>query len=120
MRHAIVTNIPKNPKKILDYALSKSYNNWVDEKGTLDNPGVFQRRPSKLTYEEAFTLIQSSKPHWVFCFREDSKFGDIDHWDLGGCNIGSNDYGEVFIWIHVTVEVFEEIKEKFNLIIKEY
>ena len=120
MKHAIISNLPKNPKLLFDKALSKSYNSWVDEKGTEDNPGVWQRQPSKLTYEEAFPIIQANKPHWVVSFREDSYFGDKDYWEFGGCNIGSNDYGEVFIWIQVEVNIAEEIFKDFNLEIKWY
>jgi len=29
MKHARIINIPKNPKIIYDYALSKSYQTWI-------------------------------------------------------------------------------------------
>jgi hypothetical protein len=122
MKHANIKNIPANPKEIMDYALSKSFDFWVDEKGTLDNPGIFQRQPSKLSYEEAFDIIQANKPHWVISFRNESYImkNGKDYWEFGGCNIGRNDYGEVFIWIKVTLEEGEKIFEKFNLEINEY
>lgn len=121
MKHAIINNIPFNPKEIYDYALSKSYNSWVDEKSTKDNPGVAFRRPSKLTYEEAYQIIQSNKPHWVISFRNQSSlFNEEDYWEFGGCNIANNDYGEVFIWIQVKVDIAEKIFEKFKLEIKWY
>lgn len=119
MKHVIIKNLPKNPKKLFDEALSKSYNSWIDEKGTKDNPGIWQRRPSKLTYEEAFEIIQINKPHWVVSFRQNSYFGDKDYWEFGGCNIASNSYGEVFIWICVDVDVAEKIFKTFKLEINE-
>jgi hypothetical protein len=122
MKHANIKNIPPNPKEILDYALSKSFEFWIDEKGTLDNPGISQRKISKLSYEEAFDIIQANKPHWVISFRNESyitKNGE-DYWEFGGCNIGRNDYGEVFIWIKVTIAEAYEIFERFNLEINEY
>lgn len=122
MKHANVKNIPANPKEILDYALSKSFDFWVDEKGTEKHPSVWKREPSDLSYEEAFEIIQANKPHWVFSFRNESyilKNGQ-DYWEFGGCNIGRNDYGEVFIWIKVTIAEAYEIFEKFNLEINEY
>jgi len=120
MKHAIIKNIPKNPRELYDAALSKSYKSWVDEKGTVDNPGVFQRKPSKLTYEEAFPIIQENSPHWVISFRQNTYFSQIDYWEFGGCNIGTHPYGEVFIWIKVLPADAEEIFEKFNLNINWY
>ena len=122
MKHANIKNIPANPKEILDYALSKSFDFWVDEKGTEKHPSVWTREPSDLSYEEAFDIIQANKPHWVFSFRNESyitKNGE-DYWEFGGCNIGRNDYGEVFIWIKVTIPEAYKIFEKFNLEINEY
>lgn len=121
-KHANIKNLSSNPKEIFDYALSKSYDFWVDEKGTEDHPGVFQRRPSKLTYEEAFDIIQANKPHWVVSFRNISHISnkENDYWEFGGCNIGRNDYGEVFIWIIVEPEEAIKIFEKFNLEVNEY
>ncbi len=117
MKHAIIINIPKNPKIIYDYALSKSYHFWVDEKGTKKNPGIWQRKLSELSYEEAFEIIQKNSPHWVISFRNISYISSYekDYWEFAGCNIGSNDYGDVFIWIQVDVDVAEEIFNKFNL-----
>lgn len=121
MKHARVLNIPKNPKKILDAAIAVSFYSWVDEKGTKDNPGVWQRENSKLTYEEAFKIIQNNKPHWVFSFRNTSYISnDEDYWEFGGCNIAANDYGEVFIWIQVKPKEAEELIEKFNLKVNWY
>ena len=69
MKYARVINMPENPKGILDDALEVSFNHWIDEKGTSDHPGVWQRMPSRLTYEEAFKIVQANKPHWVALFR---------------------------------------------------
>ena len=120
MKHAVITNIPSNPKKIMDYALSKSYNFWIDEKGTKDNPGIWYRKSSKLTYEEAYKIIQSNRPHWVISYRNVSHLHshEQDYWEFGGCNIGENKYGEVFIWIQVKPEEAKLIFKKFNLKIK--
>lgn len=122
MKHGVIDNIPDNPKEILDYAKSKSFNFWIDEKGTKKHPGVWTREESELSYEDAFKLIQNHNPHWVFSFRNISyleKNGE-DHWEFGGCNIGSNDYGKVFIWIQVKVDMSLKIFKKFNLNIKYY
>ncbi len=116
MIHSRVVNLPKNPKEIYDEALQVSFHNWVDEKSTINNPGYTRRAPSKLSYEDAFEIIQKNKPHWVVSFRNMSYISnDADYWEFGGCNIGSNDYGEVFIWIQVTPEEAHKIFEKFNL-----
>jgi hypothetical protein len=120
-KHANIQNLPSDPKEIFDYALSKSFDSWVDEKSTIDNPGYATRRPSKLSYEEAYELIQANKPHWVISFRNASYVSnEEDYWEFGGCNIGSNSYGEVFIWIKVRIEEALKIFEKFNLKINEY
>ncbi len=117
MNHASVINLSQNPKAIFDAAMAKSFDFWVDEKGTLNNPGIYQRRPSKLTYEEAFKLIQENQPHWVISFRNNSYLSahEDDYWEFGGCNINSTNYGEVFIWIKVKPNDAEEIFNKFNL-----
>lgn len=117
MKHARIINLPQNPKEIFDEALAKSFDFWVDEKGTLSNPGLIQRRPSKLTYEEAFSIIQENKPHWVISFRNNSYLSSLedDYWEFGGCNINSINYGEVFIWIKVKPEDAENIFNNFNL-----
>jgi len=122
MKHAIIENIPKNPREILDYAKSKSYDFWIDEKGTEKHPNVWKRQPSDLSYEEAFDIIQANSPHWVISFRNINYIApkEQDYWEFGGCNISCNDYGEVFIWIKVEVEIALEIFEKFGLLIKEY
>lgn len=122
MKHAIIENIPVNPREIYDYAKSRCYNFWVDEKGTEKNPSVWTRSDSDLTYEEAFDIIQRNKPHWVISMRNISYLStsEKDYWEFGGCNIASNNYGEVFIWIQVDVDVAHEIFEKFGLLINEY
>lgn len=121
MKHIIINNLPKNPKEVYDYALSKSYDFWVDEKGTKANPEVWVRKPSNLSYEQAFDIIQNNSPHWVISFRNQSAlFDEEDYWEFGGCNISSNDYGEVFIWIKVKPKIAEEIFKKFNLEKYEY
>jgi hypothetical protein len=121
MKHAVITNIPQNPKEILDAALEVSFNSWVDEKGTTDNPSHWKRRPSKLTYNEAFEIIQGAKPHWVFSYRNLSYIcKEQDHWEFGGCNIGKNDYGDVFIWIQVEPDKAQQIFNKYGLEVKWY
>lgn len=122
MKHAIIQNIPKNPRAIYDAALAKAFDHWVDEKGTKDNPGHFQRKPSKLTYEEAFEIIQNNHPHWVISFRNESYISSKlkDYWEFGGGNIGSSEYGSVFIWIKLDIEDALKIFQEFDLIVKEY
>ena len=120
-KHANIKNLPSNPKEIFDYALSKSFDFWVDEKGTAKHPSVWRRQPSDLNYEEAYNIIESNKPHWVVSFRNASYVSrEDDYWEFGGCNIGENSYGEVFIWIKVTIEEALKIFEKFNLEVNEY
>jgi hypothetical protein len=43
-----------------------------------------------------------------------------DYWDFGGCNIGENNYGDVYLWIKVKVEDALKIIKKYNLIQKQY
>lgn len=120
MKHGIIKNIPDNPKEILDYALSKCFKTWVDEKGTKKHPGHWSREKSDLSFEEAFDIIQNNSPHWVFSFRNHKElFDNDDFWDFGGCNMGGND-GIIYIWIYVSVEDAEEIFKKFNLETKYY
>jgi hypothetical protein len=121
MIHANITNIPKNPRKIYDEALSVSFQHWIDEKGTISHPDVWRRHPSDLTYEEAFEIVQSSKPHWVISFRNVSYISkEEDYWEFGGCNIGENKYGEVFIWIKVTPDEAHKIFKKYKLNLNYY
>lgn len=121
-QHGRVINLPKNPREIWDLAIELGSENWVDEKGTKDNPGLWRREPSKLTFEEAFDIIQANKPHWNCYFRNQSYLTnkEDDYWDFGGCNIGENAYGEVFIWIKVKPDVAKKIFEKFNLNVEWY
>lgn len=121
MKYSVVSNIPKNPKELYEEALSRSYYFRVDEKGTKEHPGLFQRKQSSLSFEEAFKIIEENMPHWVISFRNMSQLcGEEDYWEFGGCNIASNSYGEVFIWIHLKVEVAKEIFEKYKLEVQEY
>ena len=122
-KHAIIENIPTDPLEILKDALKVSFNDWVDEKGTEKYTSVWKRNKSELTFEEAYNIIQNSKPHWVFSFRNMKEItnGTIeDYWDFGGCNLSSNNYGEVFIWIHVDIISAEKIFKKYSLKIKRY
>ena len=122
MKYANIENIPVNPKVILDYAKSKSFNFWIDEKGTEKYPDIWTRKESDLSFDEAFEIIQNNKPLWVFSFRNMSylTIKENDYWEFGGCNLANNDYGEVFIWIQVDVDIAHEIFHKFNLKIQEY
>ena len=122
MKHAIVTNLPQNPKEIYDYALSKSFQMFVDEKGTEKHPGHMKRERSDLSYEQAFEIIQNNKPHWVVSFRNQSfiTLDGEDYWEFGGCNIKDSDYGEVFIWIKVNPLEAQKIFTIFGVEVKEY
>ena len=118
MIHARATNIPKDPKHIWLEAISMESQLSIDEKGTIDHPGVWIRKPSKLDFEEAFSIIQRSKPHWVMIFRNESYLTNdpnSDYWDFGGCNLGNNDYGEVFIFIKVDPKNAQILFEKYNI-----
>lgn len=108
--------LPENPRAILEEALSKSIRINIDEKSSNDNPSVATRASSKLTFEEAYKIINENKPHWLASFRDESYWNRESYWDFGGCNIASNDYGEVFIFIHVKLNDGLEILEKYNLI----
>jgi hypothetical protein len=114
--------LPENPKDLLLDAIDLSFDFWIDEKGTVDNPGIAQRKPSKLTFDEAYELINNHKPHWLASYRNLSYISDNmqDHWDIGGCNIGSNGYGEVFIWIHISIDDAESLFKKWNLEVEWY
>ena len=121
--HGRISNMPANPREILDAAISVCYDHWVDEKGTEDHPSVWQRQPSKLTYEEAFEIIQNAKPHWVTSYRDEGYITgnpEDSYWEFGGCNIASNNYGEVFIWIKVRPSEAEKIFKQFDLQIEWY
>lgn len=122
MKYGIIENIPKNPRELYDYAKSKSFNFRIDEKGTKKHPDVWTRELSDLEYNDAYDIIQNNKPHWVISFRNisDITLNEKDYWEFGGCNIGKNDYGEVFIWIEVKVDIALEIFKKFGLKIKHY
>jgi len=119
-KHGIITNIPKDPRKLFDYAKSKAWQVRVDEKGTENHPSVWQRQDSDRTYEQAFEIIETSHPHWTISFRNDSYFSQEDYWEFSGCNIAEHKYGTVFIWINVDVDVALEIFKKYKLEVKEY
>jgi len=123
VKHSRAINIPKNPKEIWLEAISMGSGLSIDEKGTEDNPGIWMREPSKLDFEEAFSIIQRSKPHWVMIFRNESYLTNdpnSDYWDFGGCNLGNNDYGEVFIFIKVSTENAKILFQKHGIEIEEF
>ncbi len=120
MKHAIISNVPKNVSDLYKEAKDKSFNWWIDEKGTKKNPEIWCRKPSDLIYNEAFEIIQNNRPHWVISFRDGALWEEQDYWEFGGCNIASNNYGEVFIWIQVDPKIAEEIFKKWNLEINWY
>lgn len=122
-KHARVTNFPKNPHGFLMEAIGVSTGHWVDEKGTVDHPSIWQRQPSKLSFEEAYPLINNHKPHWVALFRNEGYLTgnpSDDYWDIGGCNIDSNGYGEVFLWIKVQPAEAEKLFQKHGLNVEWY
>jgi len=104
-------------RKIFDEAKSKSFHFHVDEKGTVKHPSVWQRKLSDKTYEEAWDIIINNKPHITCYYRNLSYINkkEQDYWEFGMCNIGSNSYGEVFIWINVDVETGYELITKYKL-----
>jgi hypothetical protein len=123
MKHARVTNIPKNPKILWEDAIKIADKHWVDEKGTPNHPSVWKRELSHLTFEEAFDLIQPYKPHWVILYRNQEYLTGIpeeNYWEFGGCNIASNGYGDVFIWIQVKPKDAEELFKKYGLKVEWY
>jgi len=123
MKYSIVDNILSNPREIYDYAKSKSFKFWIDEKGTVSHPDIWQRKPSDLSYDVAFEIIQNNKPHWVISYRDMEYLTsgkENSYFEFGGCNISSNNYGEVFIWIYVSIEESKKIFDKFNLKLHNY
>jgi hypothetical protein len=123
MKHGRITNIPRDPKSILDDALKVSFDHWVDEKGTKSNPSVFRREKSNLTIQEAFDLIFPNRPHWVILYRDVEDITDgfeKNYWEFGGSNLGESNYGTVFIWIKVSPEEAQKIFDKYNLKIEWY
>lgn len=120
MKRAIIENIPDNIKTVFDIALAKSFKYWIDEFATEDNPS-WQRKPSKLSYTEAYEIVKNNRPHWTIIYRDGSiSIDGKDYWEFSGCNIQQGKYGSVFIWILVDVDKALKIFEKFNLKIKEY
>lgn len=109
--------LPKNPLEILQEALKVSYHVQIDELGTEDNPSNLYRKSSKLTFEQAYEIINENTPHWLAIFRNESYFnvGLEDHWEFGGSNIATCDYGAVYVFIKVDLENAERIFKKFNL-----
>jgi hypothetical protein len=122
MKHARVINMPKNPYDLFKEAIELGSEYHIDEKGTKDHPSIAQRQPSKLLFDEAFEIIKNAKPHWVCIFRNISYLSDKedDYWDLGGCTIAENDYGDVFIFIIVKPDVAEKLFEKYKLEVEWY
>jgi hypothetical protein len=43
-----------------------------------------------------------------------------NYWEFGGCNIASNGYGDVFIWIQVKPKDAEELFNKYDLKVEWY
>ena len=86
MKHCVIDNIPKDPREIMDYALSKSYDFWVDEKATKKHPSYSQRKRSDLTFEQAYEIILNNKPQWTMYFRNISYVSkkEKDYWEFGG------------------------------------
>ena len=123
MKHAKVSNIPNSPLEILLEAKNVSFNYFIDEMGSKDNPSSWIRKSSKLTFEEAYELINPYKPHWVILYRDYEPLtegGRESYWEFGGCNIGDNGYGTVYLFISVDIEKAEEIFKKYDLKINWY
>jgi len=120
MKFLKISNIPNNPREIFDYAKSKSYFVYIDEKGTEKNPNTYKREKSDLSYEEAFGIVQANKPHNVICFRNNSYISDYeeDFWEFSTSNLNASKQGEVFIWIRVKLKESVKIFKKYNLFIK--
>jgi len=121
-KHGMIANLPADPREIFDFARTLAFHTRVDEKGTQKNPGIWMKQLSDLSYEEAFEIIQENHPSWSIHFRNISELvkGEEDYWDFGGCNLSSNSYGEVFLWIYLRVEDAEEVFRRFNLEKKYY
>jgi len=114
--------LPPNPRELLKEAISLSFDWWIDEKGTLKNPGWAQRKPSDLSFEEAYQIINTQKPLWIASFRNHSALyeGEKDYWDIGGCNIQSEESGEVFLWIYVLPEEAEKLFQRWGIEVQWY
>jgi len=123
MRHARIKNISKDTfKEILEEAIKVSFNFHIDEKGTEKNPNWITRSKSDLTFEQAWDLIKDYSPHNVIIFRNESYINNNlnDYWEFGSCNIASNGYGEVFIFIDVSPKEAEKIFQKYDLEVEFY
>jgi hypothetical protein len=103
-------------KAVLIFALELSYNNWVDELYSVNNP-TYIRKHSDKTFEEALELIDGAKPYYTCYFRNDKYFNsmNIDYWELGVNNIGTLKEGVFFIYILLEDEKFKKVVDKFNL-----
>ena len=115
MIHIIIDNLPKDVKSIFNLAKEKSFEIRIEEKSSKNNPSYIKRASSTLFYQEAFEIINTSKPHWTVLFRNNSYFGEKDFWEFSGCTIANNEYGEVFIFILVDLDQAEEIFNIFGL-----
>ena len=118
MIHARVTNVPENPKQLWLEAIEAAFSVEISERGSAANPTHWQRRASALSFEQAFDLIQPFNPHWVIMYRDEAYFTGRQedcYWDFGGCNIGENGYGDVFMYIRVKDEPARKLFEKYGL-----
>lgn len=96
--------------EFISYAKELSSSILIDEKGTVDNPGIWKRYTSKLKYKEALDIIQNNKPHWAITCNNSYYFS------IGGCNISNtSQYGEIFIFININIEHYKELMMKFDL-----
>lgn len=115
--------MPKDPRKLFDRALEVSFSNWIDEKGSEKHPSHWQRQRSDLSYDEAWKLIVGYKPH-VVCMLRDMEYItnglDPSYWEFGACNIASNGYGCVFIYINVSLEEADKLFNEFELEVQIY
>jgi hypothetical protein len=122
MKHSRITNIPKSPLEIFLEAKNVSFNYHIDELGSKDNPSSSIRKRSKLTFEEAYELMNPYKPHWVIIYRDQEHITggqEKSYWEFGGSNLSDNGYGIVYMFISVEIEKAEEIFKKYNLNINE-
>lgn len=123
MKHAQISNIPDSPLEILLEAKNVSFNYHIDELWSKDNPDSWKRKPSKLSFEEAYELINPYNPHWGILYRDQEYITggrEKSYWEFGGCNLGTNGYGTVYMFIQVEVDKAEEIFKKHSLTINKY
>lgn len=96
-------------KKLLIEAKEVSKSVRIDEL----LPGKFQRKESKLSFDEALKLL-NNKAHFVFIDRKRHYPIEPNHIETGFCTIDLPDKS-VFVFIEMEIEKLEYFVEKYKM-----